>query len=217
MTVTFHSVQYPPKWCTYNAVRLLHGWCHPNCSRVGASSVYTIQPCTMSRHFMQNHIRRVHACLAVTCHLHFWQNTILTPLLSGLEPETFRSRLGIRRSNHLTIPAARSLPEVSSTACVCKLKYSSSGCIIRRDIVPDLQKKHFPRQLTLLYKIVHYSVLDVSIALDLQKKLLRRQLTVTLQSRPQLTLQPKLVHPGVLKVSIIALDLPTKQLRRQAT
>ena len=28
----------------------------------------------MSRHFMQSHIRKVHACLAVTCHLHFWQN-----------------------------------------------------------------------------------------------------------------------------------------------
>ena len=38
------------------------------------SSVYTIQPCTMSRHFMQSHIQRMHTCLAVTCHLHFWQN-----------------------------------------------------------------------------------------------------------------------------------------------
>ena len=25
-------------------------------------------------HFMQSHIRHVHACLAVTCHLRFWQN-----------------------------------------------------------------------------------------------------------------------------------------------
>ena len=25
-------------------------------------------------HFMQNHIRKVDSCLAVTCHLHFWQN-----------------------------------------------------------------------------------------------------------------------------------------------
>ena len=23
---------------------------------------------------MQSHLRRLHACLAVTCHLHFWQN-----------------------------------------------------------------------------------------------------------------------------------------------
>ena len=25
-------------------------------------------------HFMQSHIRKVYACLAVACHLHFWQN-----------------------------------------------------------------------------------------------------------------------------------------------
>ena len=31
---------------------------------------YNHAPC----HFMQNHIRKVYACLAVTCHLHFWQN-----------------------------------------------------------------------------------------------------------------------------------------------
>ena len=39
-----------------------------------ARSLYIIQPCTMSRHFMQSHIRRVLGCLAVTCRLHFWQN-----------------------------------------------------------------------------------------------------------------------------------------------
>ena len=31
---------------------------------------YNHTPC----HFMQSHIRKVHACLAVTCHLRFWQN-----------------------------------------------------------------------------------------------------------------------------------------------
>ena len=41
---------------------------------ISARSVYIIQPCTMPRHFMQNHIHEVYACLAVTCHLHFWQN-----------------------------------------------------------------------------------------------------------------------------------------------
>ena len=25
---------------------------------------------------MQSHIRKVYACLAVTCHLHFWQNDL---------------------------------------------------------------------------------------------------------------------------------------------
>ena len=34
---------------------------------VSAPSVYTIQPCTMSRHFMQSYIGRAHVCLAATC------------------------------------------------------------------------------------------------------------------------------------------------------
>ena len=39
------------------------------------SVVYTIQAHTsLQCHFMQSHIHRVHAYLAVTCHLHLWQN-----------------------------------------------------------------------------------------------------------------------------------------------
>ena len=90
---------------------------------------YNHAPC----HFMQSHIRKVYACLAVTCHLHFWQNDqdhlratavtpgwngyrnksqhrkstlekkILPPLQQGFEPATFQSR--VRRSNHWSIPA----------------------------------------------------------------------------------------------------------------
>ena len=85
---------------------------------------YNHAPC----HFMQSNIRKLYACLAVTCHLHFWQNDrdllratavtrgwnryrnksqhrkstlekkILPPLLQGFEPATFQSR--VRRSNH---------------------------------------------------------------------------------------------------------------------
>ena len=88
--------EYPPKWstcrsgmdsATWNCSRLNASYvytiqpCHFiqssgmdsatwNCSRLGASSVYTIQPC----HFIQSHIRKVYACLAVTSHMHFWQN-----------------------------------------------------------------------------------------------------------------------------------------------
>ena len=90
---------------------------------------YNHAPC----HFMQSHIRKVYACLAVTCHLHFWQNDrgllratavtwgwngyrnknqhrkstlekkILPPLQQRFEPATFQSR--VRRSNHWAIPA----------------------------------------------------------------------------------------------------------------
>ena len=84
---------------------------------------------------MQSHIRKVCVCLAVTCHLRFWQNDqgllratavtrgwnryqnksqhrkwtlekkILLPLQQGFEPAIFRSR--VRRSNHWAIPAPR--------------------------------------------------------------------------------------------------------------
>ena len=81
--------------------------------------------------FNKSHIRKVYACLAVTCHLHFWQNDrdflratvvtrgwngyrnksqhrkstlekkILPPFQQGFEPATFQSR--VRRSNHWAI------------------------------------------------------------------------------------------------------------------
>ena len=49
-----------------------HGWCHMKLlpSRRIQCTPRNHTPC----HFMQYHIRRVHAYLAVTCHLHFWQN-----------------------------------------------------------------------------------------------------------------------------------------------
>ena len=110
-----------------------HGWCHMKLlsSRRVLCTPYNHAPC----HFMQSHIRKVYACLAVTCHLHFWQNDrgllratagtrgwngyrnesqhrkltlekkILPPLLQGFEPATFRSR--VRRSNHWAIPAPK--------------------------------------------------------------------------------------------------------------
>ena len=39
--------EYPLKWCTYSAGMAGATW---NCSHLSASSVYTIQPCTMSLH-----------------------------------------------------------------------------------------------------------------------------------------------------------------------
>ena len=52
-----------------------HGWCHNNLlpesqSRRVLCTPYNHAPC----HFMQSHIRKVYACLAVTCHLRLWQN-----------------------------------------------------------------------------------------------------------------------------------------------
>ena len=98
---------------------------------------YNHAPC----HLVQSHCiyifmytYKVYACLAVTCHLHFWRNDrgllhvtavtqgwnryrnksqhrkltpekkILPPLLQGFKPATFRS--WVRRSNHWAIPAS---------------------------------------------------------------------------------------------------------------
>ena len=49
-----------------------HGWCHMELlpSQHVLCTPYNHAPC----HFMQSHIRKVYACLAVTCHLHFWPN-----------------------------------------------------------------------------------------------------------------------------------------------
>ena len=85
----------------------------------------------------------MYACLAVTWHLHFWQNDrdflratvvtrgwngyrnksqhrkstlekkILPPFQQGFEPATFQSR--VRRSNHWAIPAPYSLRDVKSS------------------------------------------------------------------------------------------------------
>ena len=112
--------EYPPKCCTHSADMAGAIW---NCSRLGASSVYTIQPCTTSLHAKP---RKVYECLSVNCHLHFWQNdqgllraTAVTrgwngyrnksqrrkstlqkkippPLLQEFEPATVQSR--VRRS-----------------------------------------------------------------------------------------------------------------------
>ena len=64
------TVLYIYKWYTYSTVWLSHGWCHVNCCHLGAFSVHHTTT-TMPRHFVQNHILRLHACLTVTCHLHF--------------------------------------------------------------------------------------------------------------------------------------------------
>ena len=114
-----------------------------NCCLLSARSVYTIQPCTMSRHFMQSHIRRgacVFSCNLPPALLAEWpgsftcycantgveritkseperkvdageENEILPPLLQGLEPATFRSR--VRRSNYWVRPA----PHWDLTTC----------------------------------------------------------------------------------------------------
>ena len=51
-----------------------HGWCHMKLLRTPQHCVLCIPYNHAACRFMQSHIHKIHACLAVTCHLHFWQN-----------------------------------------------------------------------------------------------------------------------------------------------
>ena len=126
--------EYPPKWCTTTLA-----WLVPHETAAVSAQVlcipYNHAPC----HFMQSHICKVYACLAVTCHLHFWQNDqdllcatavtrgwnryqnksqhrkstlekkILLPLLQGFEPATFQSWVQCSKTTELFPPHARLL------------------------------------------------------------------------------------------------------------
>ena len=113
---------------------------------------YNHAPC----HFMQSHIRKVYVCLAVTCHLHFWQNDrdllratavtrgwngyrkksqhrkltlenkILPPLQQGFKPATFQSR--VWRSNHWAIPAPKDERTVQQLSTILKIRWGRVYC-----------------------------------------------------------------------------------------
>ena len=116
-------------------------WCADNNTQVCCCCCWCLMSSDVIWHIrdklwpMPKHgsIRKVYACLAVTCHLHFWQNDrdflratvvtrgwngyqnksqhrkstlekkILPPFQQGFEPATFQSR--VRCSNHWAIPA----------------------------------------------------------------------------------------------------------------
>ena len=65
--------EHAPKW-VYLQRCLVVAWLLP--CEMAAISAHSVYICIITHHFMQSHIRRVYACLAVciTCHLHFWQN-----------------------------------------------------------------------------------------------------------------------------------------------
>ena len=115
-----------------SGVLIMLAWLVPHETAAVSAQVlctpYNHAPCNS----MQSHIHKVYACLAVTCHLHFWQNDrdllratavtrgwnryqnksqhrkltlekkILPPLLQGFEPVTFQSRVWC--SNRWAIP-----------------------------------------------------------------------------------------------------------------
>ena len=74
VAVAFYSMQWISTELVHIQRCLVVTWLVPLV--ISACSVYTVQSCTMSCHFMQSQIRRVYVWLAVTCHLHFWQNDL---------------------------------------------------------------------------------------------------------------------------------------------
>ena len=54
---------------------------------------YNHAPC----HFLQSRIHKVHACLAVTCHLHFWQPESFTCYCGNTRVERIPKYLGTQR------------------------------------------------------------------------------------------------------------------------
>ena len=46
----------------------------PGCCRLCARLCTPYNHAPVYSHFIHSHIRRIHVCFAVTCHLHFWQN-----------------------------------------------------------------------------------------------------------------------------------------------
>ena len=89
-----------------------------NCCRLGASSVYIIQPYTsLQCNFIQSHVGRVYMCLAVTCHLHFWQNdrdrlraTALTRGWNGYRNKSQHRKFTLEKVESCTYPRSAMYP-----------------------------------------------------------------------------------------------------------
>ena len=63
-------------------------------------------------HFKQNHICKVYACLAITCHLHFWQNDqdllraiVVTQGWNGYQNKESAQKVNPGEENSPTTPA----------------------------------------------------------------------------------------------------------------
>ena len=68
------AVELDTQQCTYSAVWLLGAWCHVKLLPSQCTFCVYLQPCTRFQcHLIRSHIRTVHVCIAVTCHLHFGQ------------------------------------------------------------------------------------------------------------------------------------------------
>ena len=79
----------------------------------------------MSCHFMKSHIRRLYACLAVTCHRHFWQND--RDLLRATAVTQGMQRIQNKKSqrNNLTLEREENSPAAPAGIRTRKLSITS--------------------------------------------------------------------------------------------
>ena len=114
LSLSLACFEYPPKWCILLQCCLVVAWLVPReTAAISARSVDTIHPLYSQPHSIPYVCYAAHACLAVTCHLHFrvtdrdllratgYRNerkatlTLEKKILPlGLERGTFRSRVG---------------------------------------------------------------------------------------------------------------------------
>ena len=120
-----------------------HGWCHMKLlpSRRVLRTPYNHAPC----HFMQSHIRKVHACLAVTCHLHFWQNdrgllraTAVTRGWNGYRNKSQRRKLTPEKK--ILPPLMLHMPYQQCVVAQAKPMKSAVSSVIIRDPVLKRQR-----------------------------------------------------------------------------
>ena len=125
-----------------------HGWCHKKLlpSQCVLCTPYNHAPC----HFMQSHIRKVYACLAVTCHLCFWQNGwgLLRATAVASHPSYKQKALTTTKTNKkltflsslMLLPATAKKKKIKNIS-ECTLNYSSLACK-RRHPTQDKKFKH---------------------------------------------------------------------------
>jgi len=117
---------------------------------LGSSSVYTIQPCnSLQCHFIQSHLRRVHARLALTCHLHFRQNdqnllhaTAVTRVGTDTEESEQKVDLGGKKEKKKERKKRRKKREEILPPLLPGLEpenFRSRGCTLRMSIHPCSQ------------------------------------------------------------------------------
>ena len=110
-------------WISTEVVYLqcLLGWCHMKL--LLSWPKFCVHHTTMHHVTMQNHIRKVYACLAVTCHLHFWQNDrdllhaiAVTQGWNRYQNKSPHKKLTLEKKISSTVPAGNRTCDLSITS-----------------------------------------------------------------------------------------------------